>query len=60
VLVPGGGWRGFDPSEGLAVGDRHVVVAAASKPRDAAPIIGAFRGTGTQSQMQVAIQLTAA
>ena len=60
VLVPGGGWRGFDPTEGLAVGDRHVVVAAASKPRDAAPVIGAFRGTGAQSQMQVAIQLTAA
>ena len=36
VFLPGGGWRGYDPSQGLAVADRHVTVAAAANPRDAA------------------------
>jgi transglutaminase-like putative cysteine protease len=46
VYLPGGGWRGFDPSHGTAVGDAHVPVAAALDPRDAAPLEGAFYGSG--------------
>lgn len=44
VYLPGGGWRGFDPTHGLAVADRHVAVAAAARPADAAPIEGGFHG----------------
>ncbi len=44
VYLRGGGWRGFDPSLGLAVSDRHVVLAAAAEPDDAAPVSGTFRG----------------
>jgi transglutaminase-like putative cysteine protease len=44
VYIPGGGWRGYDPSRGFAVGTSHVAVAAAALPADAAPITGAFRG----------------
>ena len=44
VYLSGGGWRGYDPSLGLAVADRHVAVAAAARPRDAAPVTGSFRG----------------
>ena len=44
VYLGGGGWRGYDPSCGLAVADRHVAVAAAARPLDAAPVTGAFRG----------------
>ena len=44
VYLTGGGWRAFDPSYGLAVADRHVTLAAAPDPRDAAPITGTFRG----------------
>ena len=43
VYVPGGGWRGFDPTLGLAVSDRHVAIAAATDPRDAAPVSGALQ-----------------
>ena len=46
AYLPGGGWRGFDPSLGLAVTDRHVALAAAPLPDDAAPVTGSFRGTG--------------
>lgn len=44
VYLVGGGWRAYDPSYGVAVADRHVTVAAAPEPRDAAPITGTFRG----------------
>jgi transglutaminase-like putative cysteine protease len=44
VYMPGGGWRGFDPSSGLAVADQHVAVAAGATPRAAAPVTGSFRG----------------
>lgn len=44
VYLPGGGWRGFDPSTGLAVTDRHIAVAAAPSAALAAPVSGSFRG----------------
>ena len=47
VYMPGGGWRGFDPTLGLAVADGHVAIAATADPRHAAPVKGqlqAFQG----------------
>lgn len=44
VYLEGGGWRGYDPSSGLAVSTSHVAVAAAADPRLAAPITGTYRG----------------
>ncbi|WP_165873468.1 transglutaminase family protein [Parasulfuritortus cantonensis] len=49
VYLPGGGWRGFDPTHGLAVADRHVAVAAAADPEDAAPIEGSYQGDSPSS-----------
>jgi transglutaminase-like putative cysteine protease len=42
VYLPGGGWRGFDPSCGLAVADRHIALCAAPDPEGAAAISGTF------------------
>lgn len=42
VYLPGAGWRGYDPTLGLAVSDRHVTLSASALPQDAAPIIGTF------------------
>ncbi|MDY6943322.1 MAG: transglutaminase family protein [Pseudomonadota bacterium] len=56
VFVPGGGWRGFDPTHGLAVADRHIAVAAAADPSDASPIDGTFSGTA-QSDMEVQLRI---
>jgi transglutaminase-like putative cysteine protease len=40
VYLPGGGWRGYDPTHGLAVSDRHVALAASSIPSYAAAVTG--------------------
>jgi transglutaminase-like putative cysteine protease len=57
VYVPGGGWRGYDPTLGLAVADRHVTLAAGRTPQLTAPITGSFRGTGISASMQIDIRL---
>lgn len=43
VYIPGGGWRGFDPTLGLAVSDRHVALAAAIDPKQAATVSGTLQ-----------------
>lgn len=45
VYLPGGGWRGFDPTRGVAIADTHVAVAAAPTPAGAMPIEGSFSGS---------------
>ena len=40
VYLPGGGWRPYDPSLGLAVADGHVTLAAAPDHELAAPVSG--------------------
>ena len=57
VYMPGGGWRGYDPTHGLAVADRHVALAAGVHHSLAAPITGTFRGTGVSSRMQATIKI---
>ncbi|HRP62279.1 MAG TPA: transglutaminase family protein [Phycisphaerales bacterium] len=59
VYLPGGGWRGYDPSLGLAVADGHVAVASGPDHRLAAPIAGSFRGTGVRSTLEYDITISA-
>lgn len=51
VYLPGAGWRGFDPTNGLAVADRHVVVAASADPQHAAPVTATYRGENVQAEL---------
>lgn len=61
VYVPGGGWRGFDPTLGLAVSDRHVAIAAAADPRQAAPVSGSLHpGQSVSTTLDTNIRLVAA
>jgi len=58
VYVPGGGWRGFDPTLGLAVADGHVALAAAMEPAQAAAVTGKLQvGHASQSVLEADIQL---
>jgi transglutaminase-like putative cysteine protease len=44
VHLPGGGWRGFDPTHGTEVGDAHVAVAAAADPQGVSSLSGSYVG----------------
>jgi len=59
VYIPGGGWRGYDPSHGLVVADRHIALAASYDPERAAPVKGSFRGTGVSATINYNISLSA-
>lgn len=58
VYLPGGGWRGYDPSEGLAVADGHIALASGIIPADAAPVAGSFRRTGATVEMEFEIDVS--
>lgn len=55
AYLPGAGWRGYDPTNGIAVADGHVAVARAPGPAGAAPTAGTFRGTGVRAQMRAEV-----
>jgi transglutaminase-like putative cysteine protease len=57
VFLPGGGWRGYDASRGLAVAGNHIAVAASHRAAGAAPVEGSFRGQATAA-MEFEIQVT--
>jgi len=59
VYLQGGGWRGYDPSAGLAVSTSHVALAAAADPHLAAPVSGTFRGAA-EASMEFAIGISGA
>ena len=56
VYLPGIGWRGYDPSRGIAVSNTHVAVAAGFDPDLASPVAGWYSG-GSSSQMEASLAL---
>lgn len=42
VYLPGGGWRGYDPSQGLIISDRHIALVASAIPQYTTPIAGDY------------------
>ncbi len=52
-----GSWVGFDPTNNLAPGDRHVVVARGRDYADVSPLTGIFSG-GATSSMAVEVHVT--
>ena len=56
VYLPGAGWRGYDPTNGIAVADRHVTLVASAVPSHAAPILG-FHSGGSQTGMEYHVQI---
>ena len=45
AAVPGFGWYGLDPTNGGAVGERHVVIGHGRDYNDVAPVRGVFHGS---------------
>lgn len=58
VYIPGGGWRGYDPTTGLMVTDLHVALASGAKAEDAAPVTGSFRGNGITTTLDFKIDIS--
>jgi transglutaminase-like putative cysteine protease len=58
VYLPGAGWRGYDPTHGLAVADQHVAVAACREPFGATPVEGTFRGTDATARMEAQVVIS--
>jgi transglutaminase-like putative cysteine protease len=58
VYLPGAGWRGYDPTHGLAVSDRHIALAASAVASYAAPIQGVVsRSGGVQSMLTYTLNI---
>ncbi|EFI35824.1 transglutaminase domain protein [Desulfonatronospira thiodismutans ASO3-1] len=57
VYLPGAGWRGYDPSHGLAVADRHVALAAAPDLENIMPVVGTYRGNEARSSMEHSVHM---
>jgi transglutaminase-like putative cysteine protease len=58
VYLPGGGWRGFDPTQNQAFSQNHITLAASAYPNEINPVIGSFRGNA-QAEMLVKLQIEA-
>lgn len=58
AYLPGIGWRGYDPTHGLVVADRHIPLAAAPEPEQTMPLTGSFRGTGATSSITHTVLMT--
>jgi transglutaminase-like putative cysteine protease len=58
VYLPGAGWKGFDSTSGLVVGNDHIAVAVSRHPESVPPVSGSFLATTPQSPlMHVAVQV---
>ncbi len=44
VYLPGGGWRGFDPTQNTAVSNAHIPLASSLFPEKIGPVTGSYRG----------------
>lgn len=53
-----GEWTGFDLTNQLVPGERHVVVATGRNYDDVRPVAGVYIGGGAESQMFVSVEIT--
>ena len=54
VYLPGGGWKGFDPTIGDIVGTDHIPVAVSRLAESVPPISGSFAGSA-ESKLDVGV-----
>ena len=51
VYLPGGGWRGYDPTQHEVVAGNHIPLAASCLPEEITPVFGSYRGSATSELM---------
>jgi transglutaminase-like putative cysteine protease len=47
VYLPGGGWRGYDPTQHEVVSGNHIPLAASCLPEEITPVHGSYRGAAS-------------
>jgi transglutaminase-like putative cysteine protease len=47
VYLPGGGWRGYDPTQHEVVSGNHIPLAASCLPEEITPVLGSYRGAAS-------------
>lgn len=57
VYLPGAGWRGYDPTLGVVVSDRHIALVSSVEPSYVAPVSGGFRPVMARSIMNYQLKL---
>jgi transglutaminase-like putative cysteine protease len=57
ALLPRIGWVGFDPTNSLIVGGRHIRTAIGRDYADVSPTVGAMRGSA-ETELQVRVRVT--
>jgi transglutaminase-like putative cysteine protease len=57
VYLPGAGWRGYDPTHGLAVSDRHIAIAASALPIYTAPITGKLKSGNVHASIEFTLSI---
>lgn len=57
VFIPGGGWRGVDPSVGLFVDSDYIPLCASFSPENTAPIFGFTRGKIDAAKFEYKIEI---
>lgn len=58
ALLPGVGWIGFDPTNDMVAGDRHIRVAIGRDYADVPPTRGVFKGlSAVKSELAVAVAI---
>jgi transglutaminase-like putative cysteine protease len=57
ALLPGLGWIGFDPTNNLIAGERHVRTAVGRDYADVPPTVGIMNGSA-ESELQVRVRVT--
>lgn len=54
VFLPGAGWRGIDPTQGIWIDEKYVALAASAYPDHVPPVLGTFRGSA-KARMEVKV-----
>jgi transglutaminase-like putative cysteine protease len=59
VLLPGGGWRGFDPTEGRVVNENYIALASSVEPMGLNPVRGTYRSAqAVSSILEASVRIT--
>jgi transglutaminase-like putative cysteine protease len=59
VYLPGAGWKAFDSTSGLVVGQTHIATAVSRHPEDIPPVGGSFISQGSvRCTMHVEVEVT--